>query len=120
MRHSNKNRTLGRDRDQRTALLRGLAVSLIKHGKIKTTEAKAKELRPLAERLVTYGKSGSVASRRKAAQVLGEPTAAIIKRLFDDIAPKFKERTGGYTRIIKMGRTPAGRDEAVIEYIETK
>jgi len=120
MRHSNQNRTLGRDRDQRTALLRGLAVSLIKNGQIKTTEAKAKELRPMAERLVTYGKTGTIAARRKAAQVLGEPAAAIIKKLFEEIAPMYKERNGGYTRIIKMGRTSAGRDEAVIEYVEAK
>lgn len=120
MRHSNQNRTLSRTRDQRTALLRGLAVSLIKNGQIKTTEAKAKELRPLAERLVTYAKKGTVASRRQAAKTLGEPAPAVIKKLFDEIAPMYKERNGGYTRIIKMGRTPAGRDEAVIEYVASK
>ncbi len=118
MRHGNKNRTLGRPTRQRTALMRGLAVSLIEHGKIKTTEAKAKELRPFAERLVTYAKEGSIAARRKAATALGEPKAETIKTLFEDIAPKFKARSGGYTRIIKMGRTKAGRDEAVIEYVE--
>ena len=117
MRHGNQNRTLGRVRSQRTALLRGLAVSLIRNGKIKTTEAKAKELRPLAERLVTYAKEGTVAARRKASSVLGEPNEVTIKKLFDVIAPNYKERNGGYTRIIKMGRTPAGRDEAVIEYV---
>ena len=68
MRHSNKNRVLGRTRKGRTALLRTLAVSLIENGKIKTTEAKAKELRPYVERLITYGKDGSVAARRKAAR----------------------------------------------------
>jgi len=120
MRHGNQNRTLSRTRSQRTALLRGLAISLIKNGQIKTTEAKAKELRPFAERLVTYGKSGTVAARRKAAQALGEPAAVVIKKLFDEIAPQYKERSGGYTRITKMGRTPAGRDEAVIEYVEAK
>ena len=118
MRHGNKNRTLGRVRSQRTALLRGLAVSLIRDGKIKTTEAKAKELRPYAERLVTYAKKGTVAARRQAASVLGEPKAVTISKLFDEIGPKFKERSGGYTRVIKMGRTAAGRDEAVIEYVE--
>ena len=117
MRHSNQNRTLSRPRDQRTALLRGLAVSLIKNGQIKTTTAKAKELRPLAERLVTYGKTGTVAARRRAATVLGEPAASVIKKLFDEIAPQYKERKGGYTRIIKMGRSD-GRDEAVIEYVK--
>lgn len=117
MRHGNKNRTLGRVRNQRTSLLRGLAVALIKEGKIKTTEAKAKELRPLAERLVTYGKKNTVAARRQAASVLGEPHADIIKKLFDEVAPQYMDRTGGYTRVIKMGRTLAGRDEAIIEYI---
>ena len=118
MQHAKKNRTLSRTRRGRSALLRGLAVSLIEKGQIKTTAAKAKELRPLAERLVTYGKKSSVASRRQAASVLGEPKGNVVKKLFDEIAPKFKERDGGYTRIIKVGRTSAGRDEAVIEFVE--
>ena len=118
MRHGNKNRTLSRPARQKTALMRGLAVSLIERGQIKTTEAKAKELRPLAERLVTYGKEGTVAARRKAASALGEPKATVISKLFEEVAPKFKDRNGGYTRVIKMGRTSAGRDEAVIEYVE--
>lgn len=118
MRHGNKNRTLGRPTRQKTALMRGLAVSLIEHGQIKTTVAKAKELRPLAERLVTFGKEGTVAARRKVSTTLGEPKDAVVKKLFDELAPKYKERNGGYTRIIKMGRTSAGREEAVIEYVE--
>lgn len=117
MRHANKTRTLGRTRRGRTALLRGLAVSLINEGKIKTTSAKAKELRPFAERLVTYAKKSSVASRRLAASALGEPKDQVMKKLFDDIGPKYKDRNGGYTRVIKMGRTPAGRDESVIEFV---
>ncbi len=118
MRHSNKNRTLGRDKDQRTALLRGLSVSLIRDNKITTTLAKAKELQPRIEKLVTTAKKNDVAARRIVASRLGEPTDAIIKKLFTDIAPKFSERNGGYTRIIKMGRMPSGRDEAVIEFVE--
>lgn len=117
MQHAKKNRTLGRPRGQRTALLRGLAVSLIRDGKIKTTEAKAKELRPFAERLITYAKSGTISSRRLVASKLGEPTSDTIKKLFDEIAPNYKERNGGYTRVIKMGRTSAGRDEAIIELV---
>ncbi len=117
MRHGNQNRKFGRSRDQRTALMRGLAIALIEEGKIKTTEAKAKELRSLADRLVTYGKDGSIAARRKAASVLGEPNDEVIKKLFEVIAPNYKERDGGYTRVVKMGRTLAGRDEAVIEYV---
>jgi large subunit ribosomal protein L17 len=117
MRHGNQNRKFGRSRDQRTALMRGLAISLIEEGKIKTTEAKAKELSSFADRLITYGKEGTVAARRRAASALGEPNDATIKKLFDVIAPTYKERNGGYTRVIKMGRTLAGRDEAVIEYV---
>lgn len=116
MQHAKKNRTLSRPRRQRTALLRGLAISLFENGKIMTTSAKAKELRPFAERLITYGKGGSIAARRKAASALGEPKGSVIKKLFDEIAPSYKERQGGYTRIIKMGQT-AGRDESVIELV---
>ncbi len=118
MRHHSKNRSLGRTRKGRTALLRGLAISLIENGKIKTTEAKAKELRPYVERLVTYGKEGTVAARRKAATRLGEPRPETITKLFGDIAQEYKERNGGYTRIIKMGATSPGRSEAVIEFVK--
>ena len=97
--------------------MRGLAIALIKEGKIKTTTAKAKELTSLADRLITYGKDGSIGARRRAAAVLGEPQNEIIQKLFDVIAPTYKERNGGYTRVIKMGRTLAGRDESVIEYV---
>lgn len=115
MKHQRKNRTLGRDRDERKSLLRGLAVSLITHGKIMTTEAKAKELRPMVEKIITGAKTDTATSRRKASSSLGSNTA--VKKLFTDVAPKYKERNGGYTRIIKMGRTPAGRAEAVIELV---
>ena len=118
MRHSNKNRTLSRSKDQRASLLRGLSVSLIRDGKITTTLAKAKELQPRIERLVTFAKLNSIASRRVVASRLGEPNDSIIKKLFTDIAPKFLTRNGGYTRVIKMGRMPSGRDEAVIEFVE--
>ncbi len=118
MRHSNQNRTLSRSKNQRTALLRGLSVSLIRDGKIVTTIAKAKELQPRIERLVTYAKKDNVSSRRLVASRLGEPSQTIVRKLFLEIAPKFMERNGGYTRIIKMGRMPSGRDEAVIEFVE--
>jgi large subunit ribosomal protein L17 len=118
MRHANKNRTLSRNADQRTSLLRGLSVSLIRDGKITTTIAKAKELQPRIERLVTYAKKGTVAAHRIVASRLGEPSDQIIKKLFSEIAPKFEARNGGYTRIIKMGRMPSGREQAVIEFVE--
>ncbi len=117
MNHAKTSRKLSRTRRGRTALLRGLAADLIMKGKLRTTEAKAKELRPFAERLVTYGKKNTVASRRLAASTLGEPREAVLKKLFGEIAEKYQDRSGGYTRVIKMGRTPAGRDEAVIEFI---
>ncbi len=97
--------------------MRGLAISLISEGKITTTLAKAKELSSFAERLVTFGKEGTVSARRQASSVLGEPSNDIIKKLFEEVAPNYKERNGGYTRVIKMGRTLGGREEAVIEYV---
>lgn len=118
MRHANKNRTLSRPTGQRTALLRGLSVSLIRDGRIKTTLAKAKELQPRIERLVTFAKKNSVTARRTVASRLGEPSTTIISKLFSEIAPKFAERNGGYTRVIKVGRMPSGREEAVIEFVE--
>lgn len=117
MRHSNNKRTLSRTRSQRTALIRGLAVSLIRDGQITTTLAKAKELQPQIERLVTHAKDDSVQARRLVASRLGEPTSATIAKLFSEVAPKFAERNGGYTRIVKLGQT-AGREEAVISFVE--
>lgn len=118
MRHANNKRTLGRSRSQRTALVRGLAVSLIRDGQIKTTLAKAKELQPNIERLVTHAKKDTVQSRRLVASTLGEPTDVVLNKLFKDIAPKFVERNGGYTRVVKLGRTSPGRDEAIIAFVE--
>ncbi len=117
MRHHNQNRTFGRSRSQRTALLRGLALSLIEHGKIHTTEAKAKELRPYVEKLITKGKDDTVASRRLVMSILGEPHTDVVSKLFSDVAKRYTERNGGYTRIIKLGETKAGRTEAYIELV---
>lgn len=117
MRHHNQNRTFGRSRSQRTGLMRGLALSLIEHGKIKTTEAKAKELRPYIERLITEGKNDTVASRRLVASKLGEPEGKVITKLFGEIAKKYEGRNGGYTRIVKLGEVTAGRRDAFIELV---
>lgn len=117
MRHHNQNRTFGRPRNQRTALLRGLALSLLEHESIKTTEAKAKELRPYVEKLITKGKNDTVASRRLVLSSLGEPKATVLKKLFGDFAKRYADRKGGYTRIIKLGETKAGRREACIELV---
>ena len=117
MRHHNANRIFGRDKNQRAALMRGLALSLIEHEKIVTTEAKAKELRPYTEKLVTAAKSGTLAARKRVLSTLGQPDTALIQKLFSVLGEKYKDRNGGYTRVIKMGRTKAGRDEAVIEFV---
>jgi len=117
MRHHNQNRTFGRSRSQRTALMRGLALSLIEHGKILTTEAKAKELRPYIEKLITRAKDDTVASRRLIMSALGEPESTLVNKLFSEVAKKYADRNGGYTRIIKLGDTKAGRREACIEIV---
>ncbi len=117
MQKRNKNRTFGRSRSQRAALMRGLALSLIEHGKIKTTEAKAKELRPYIERLITQGKTDTVASRRLVSSKLGEPGTDGVKKLFNEISKKYADRNGGYTRIIKMGEVTPGRRDASIELV---
>ena len=120
MRHHNHNRILSRARRGRSALLRGLAVSLITHGQILTTEAKAKELRPFVEHLITRAKNGlakdSIAARRHIASRLGEPTAVIVQKFFTK-AGEYSDRPGGYTRVVKTGPTPAGRREAVIALV---
>jgi large subunit ribosomal protein L17 len=118
MRHASRHRKLGRTADERAALLRGLTVSLIKHGRITTTLARAKEIQPRIERLITAAKNDTVFARRLLAARLGHPNNSIVKRLFSEIAPKFKERSGGYTRVTKMGAPASGRREAVIAFVE--
>jgi large subunit ribosomal protein L17 len=118
MRHSSNTRKLSRSTDQRASLLRGLAVSLIRDEQITTTFAKAKELQSRIERLITVAKKDTVASRRLVASRLGQPDDAVTKKFFTTIAPKFVERNGGYTRVIKMGRMPSGKEQAVIAFVE--
>ena len=102
MKHHRKHRTFNRTKRQRVALLKGLARSLVLQNAITTTEAKAKELRPFVEELVTVSKANSVASRRLLSTRLGSPSA--VKKLHEEIAVRFAGRAGGYTRIIKLGR----------------
>lgn len=102
MRHHSANRTLGRVKRQRTALLRGLARSLILTGGITTTIAKAKELKPFVETLVTASKTDTLASRRSVTSRLGNSKEAS-RKLYEEYAPRFKSRSGGYTRIVKLG-----------------
>ena len=99
--HRIAGRKLSRYRDQRVALLRGLTRELILHERITTTLAKAKETRVVAEKLITHGKKGTLHHRRLAmAQV---PDKHVVKKVFDEVAPRYAERAGGYTRIIKLG-----------------
>ena len=117
MRHHNKNRKFGRKRSQRRALLSSLALSLVIHGKIKTTEAKARELRPFIERLVTKGRSTNVHTRRLIASRLMNRKQET-KKLIDEITPKYKDRQGGYTRIIKLPpRVGDAAKMAIIEFV---
>ena len=117
MRHHVKNRTLGRDKRQRTALLRSLARSIILQEGIVTTMTKAKEVRPFVERLVTTSKQNSVASRRDVMTRLNSASAT--KKLHDTIAPRYAKRSGGYTRIIRLGRVGTRvADAARIEFVK--
>lgn len=114
MRHRKSGRKLGRDPAHRKALYANLAVALIEHGRIKTTEAKAKEVQPIVEAMITLGKRGDVAAQRHAVAFLRSKPAA--HRLFADVAPRFADRTGGYTRIVKIG--PRAGDAAQMAYLE--
>lgn len=116
MRHHNSNRKFGRETDARRALMRSLAEALIKSGKIKTTEAKAKELRPYVEKLVTRAKINTPANQRLLVSKLG--TVARVKKLFAEIGPKYIDRAGGYTRVTKLTPRPGDRSPmAIIEFV---
>ena len=101
MRHLNAGRKLNRSASHRRALFRNLVTALLERERIKTTDAKAKETRRLTERMITLGKEGTLAARRRALSFV--QSRVVVKKLFDDIAPRFKDRAGGYTRIIKIG-----------------
>ena len=117
MRHSNKNRKFGRERKVRNTFLKGLALDLIRHGKITTTEARAKELRKVVEPLITLAKDGTLASNRlTVSRLLNRKEEA--RKLCEEIAPNYKGRNGGYTRITRMPvrKSDASR-MAVIEFV---
>ncbi len=114
MRHQKKTIKLGRTAEHRRALLANQVCALIQHQRITTTLAKAKAVRPLAERMVTLGKNGSIHSRRTALAVLRQKSS--VKKLFDDIAQRSAERNGGYTRIVKLGARKS--DSAPMAFIE--
>jgi large subunit ribosomal protein L17 len=114
MRHQKKTIKLGRTAEHRKALLANQVCSLIAHQRIKTTLAKAKAVRPLAEKMVTFGKNGSLHARRMALSMLRQKDA--VKKLFDEIAPRSADRNGGYTRIVKLGQRKS--DSASMAFIE--
>ena len=120
------NRKFGRTADHRKAMLRNLATSVILYGKIETTEAKAKDLRSVVDELITLGKKGDLAARRRAAAYLRNVTdektgMTVVQKLFNEIAPKYADRNGGYTRVVKTGvrnGDAAPMDAAPMAYIE--
>jgi large subunit ribosomal protein L17 len=114
MRHRRAGRKLGRSASERKSLYSGLAAALIEHGRIKTTEAKAKAVRPIAEQMITLGRRGDIHARRQALAYLRSQD--VVYKLFSDVAPRFAERAGGYTRIVKLG--PRQGDAANMAYLE--
>jgi large subunit ribosomal protein L17 len=112
--HRVAGRKLSRYRDERVALLRGLVAELIRHERITTTLAKAKETRVVAEKLITHGKKGTLHHRRLALAQL--PDTGVVKKVFDEVAPRYAGRPGGYTRITKLG--PRQGDSALMAVIE--
>ena len=117
MRHRKAGRQLRRTSEQKLALMRNLATSLIENGAIETTEAKAKELRPFVEKLITKAKTGTLHARRLAVRHIHKRAAA--DKLFREIGPRYAKRPGGYTRILKVGhRKGDGAEMARIELVE--
>ena len=117
MRHRKGIRKLGRTGTHRRAMLRNMATSLFEHERIETTAAKAKALRPYAERLITLGKRGDLHSRRLAARHI--QNRDVLKKLFEDLAGRFSERNGGYTRVLKTGtRRGDNAPTALIELVD--
>ena len=114
MRHKSAGKKLGRDSAHRKALYSNLAGALIEHGRIKTTEAKAKAVKPLAEQMITLGRRGDLHARRQALAFLR--SQSVVHALFADVAPRFADRPGGYTRIVKIGPRPG--DAAQMVYLE--
>ena len=117
MRHRVSGRKFDRAGDERKALLRGLVGDLLRHERLQTTEAKAKEIRPITEKMITLGKDGTVHARRQALAYVTDKR--VVSKLFAEIGPRFADRPGGYTRIIKLGpRLGDGARMAQIELVE--
>lgn len=117
MRHANRGRKLGRTSSHRKAMFANMAASLIKHEQIVTTLPKAKDLRPIVEKLVTLGKRGDLHARRQAIAQIHD--VDVVRKLFDTIADRYKDRNGGYTRVLKAGyRYGDSAPMAVIEFVD--
>jgi large subunit ribosomal protein L17 len=114
VRHHKSGRKLGRDASHRKALYANLTGALIEHGRIKTTVAKAKEVRPVAEQMITLGRRGGVPARRQALKFLRSQD--VVHKLFSDVGPRFADREGGYSRIVRIG--PRLGDAAEMAYLE--
>ncbi|MDY0270719.1 MAG: 50S ribosomal protein L17 [Trichloromonas sp.] len=117
MRHNKSGRRLGRNSSHRSAMMRNLVTSLLDHEKITTTDCRAKELRKVAEKMITLGKRGDVHARRQALQVVRD--RKVVAKLFERLAPRYQDRPGGYTRIIKLGnRLGDNASQSIIELVE--
>jgi large subunit ribosomal protein L17 len=114
VRHARSGKKLGRDASHRRALYANLACSLIEHGRIRTTEAKAKAVKPYAEKMITLGRRGDLHARRQALSELR--SQEVVHQLFSDVAPRMADREGGYTRIVRIG--PRQGDAAEMVYLE--
>jgi large subunit ribosomal protein L17 len=116
MRHKQQSRRFDRPTDQRLAMFRGLVTDLLKHEQLKTTEAKAKAIRPLAEKMVTLGKDNTLASRRRVLSYVYDKDVAA--KIFEDLGPRYAERAGGYTRLVRLGpRLGDGAEMVQIELV---
>lgn len=116
MRHRVSGRKFSRPTEHRMAMFRNLTQELLRHGRIRTTEAKAKEVRSFAEKMITLGKDGSLHARRQALRFIYDPD--VVAHVFSDIAPRYADRKGGYTRIVKLGpRQGDGAQMALIELV---
>jgi large subunit ribosomal protein L17 len=117
MRHNKSGKRLGRNSSHRKAMMRNMVTSLFAHEKITTTDIRAKELRKIADKMITLGKRGDIHARRQALQVIRD--RKVVGKLFDLVAPRYKDRPGGYTRIIKLGqRTGDNASLSLIELVE--
>ena len=117
MRHLNRGRKLNRTSAHRKALFKTLVLALIRHGRIRTTDAKAKELKRWGDRLITLGKDGTLHARRRAAALI--PSATVVRKLFTELGPRYAGRNGGYTRVVKLGvRVGDAAPLSVVELVD--